>query len=102
MARKRATVKADLELYELDVAGERFIVMSLPTGTSGNSYTQLSAAEREVASDAAAGLSNAAIAKKRGRSTRTIANQLASIYRKLGVASRAELAALSLEAKRSK
>ena len=102
MARKRATVKADLELYELDVAGERFIVMSLPTGTSGNSYTQLSAAEREVASDAAAGLSNAAIAKKRGRSARTIANQLASIYRKLGVASRAGLTALALESKHSK
>jgi DNA-binding NarL/FixJ family response regulator len=43
--------------------------------------------------DAAAGLSNAAIARARGRSPRTIANQLQSIYRKLGVASRAEMTA---------
>ncbi len=102
MAQKRNSLKADLELYELDVSGERFIVMSLPSGVSGDSYTQLTAAERQVASDAAAGLSNAAIAKKRGRAVRTIANQLASVYRKLGIASRSELAALALEAERAK
>lgn len=100
MGRKRTRVEADLEVFELAVGGERFVVMSLPARADGNAYAQLSAAEREVATDAAAGLSNAAIAKKRGRSARTIANQLASIYRKLGVASRAELAALTLEPKR--
>jgi len=82
-------------VYELELGGESFVVMSLPTGTT--SPEGLSSAEREVANDAAAGLSNAAIAKKRGRSVRTIANQLASVYRKLSVASRAELAARSLE-----
>jgi DNA-binding CsgD family transcriptional regulator len=54
---------------------------------------KLTACEREVAAAAAAGLSNQEIAVKRGTATRTVANQLASIYRKLGVGSRAELAA---------
>ena len=40
-----------------------------------------------------AGLANAAIARRRGTSARTVANQVASIFRKLGVQSRAELAA---------
>ncbi len=92
MVRKRAGVTADLEVFDLDLGGESFVVMSLPTGTGAAEPEGLSAAERQVAADAASGLSNAAIAKKRGRSPRTIANQLASIYRKLKVASRAELA----------
>lgn len=91
-------MRADLDVFELELGGESFVVMSLPSGASTSELTDgLSAAERQVAGDAAAGLSNAAIAKKRGRSPRTIANQLASIYRKLGVASRAELAARLLE-----
>lgn len=98
MARKRADVSSDLELFELEIGGESFVVMSSPA-TSPAMAEGLSAAEREVAGDAAAGLSNAAIAKKRGRSPRTIANQLASIYRKLGVVSRAELAARLLESR---
>ncbi len=52
----------------------------------------LTRVERLVARDAARGLSTAEIARRRKRSPRTIANQLASIYRKLGIASRAELA----------
>lgn len=99
MVRKRAAVSADLEMFEVKVGGEAYVVMSLPTGTTGP-MDELSAAEREVANDAAAGLSNAAIAKMRSRSPRTIANQLASIFRKLGVSSRAELAARLLERRR--
>jgi len=53
----------------------------------------LTRAEREVAALAAAGLSNLAIARCRGRAIRTVANQMASILHKLGVASRYELAA---------
>ena len=40
-----------------------------------------------------AGMSTTAIAAERGRAERTIANQIAAIYRKLGVGSRSELAA---------
>ncbi len=54
----------------------------------------LSAAEREVVEGALRGESNAEIARRRGRSARTIANQLASAYRKLRVASRTEIAAV--------
>ena len=39
------------------------------------------------------GFSNAEIAEARGTSTRTVANQLAALYRKLGVTSRSELVA---------
>jgi DNA-binding CsgD family transcriptional regulator len=51
----------------------------------------LSRAEREVATLAYEGLSNAEIATRRGTSERTVANQLASVYRKLHVSSRDEL-----------
>jgi DNA-binding CsgD family transcriptional regulator len=37
------------------------------------------------------GASNQDIARTRGVSVRTVANQLAAVYRKLGVRSRAEL-----------
>ncbi len=54
----------------------------------------LTTAERAVASLALAGHDNAAIARLRGTSVRTVANLLARCFRKLGVSSRAELAAL--------
>ena len=53
----------------------------------------LTQAERDVALAVARGLSNAQIGKERQASPRTIANQVAAIMKKLGVSSRAELAA---------
>ena len=53
----------------------------------------LTPAERSVARALLLGQSNAEIARLRGSSPRTIANQVAGIFRKLGVRSRAELAA---------
>lgn len=53
----------------------------------------LGAVERVVAMMALEGLSNAAIAKRRAVSPRTIANQLANVFRKMNVGSRNELAA---------
>src|SRR5262245_23551174 len=52
-----------------------------------------SPAEREVAAAIAVGCSNAAIAKRRGTSVRTVENQIYGIFRKLGIGSRSELAA---------
>ncbi|MCC6872924.1 MAG: helix-turn-helix transcriptional regulator [Sandaracinaceae bacterium] len=52
---------------------------------------RLSPAEREVARDLADGLSIQAIARRRGVAARTVANQMQSLYRKLGVRSRDEL-----------
>lgn len=57
------------------------------------SLERLTAAERTVVELAVEGLGNEAIARVRGVSLRTVANQLAAAYRKLGVGSRVELAA---------
>lgn len=51
----------------------------------------LSGAEREVTVRVVEGLDHEAIARMRGTSKRTIANQIAAAYRKLGISGRAEL-----------
>lgn len=71
--------------------GDDEIIVAFPI--EGGKDAALTIAESEVVRDMLAGLSNAAIARSRGRSARTIANQVASILRKLGVRSRVELAA---------
>lgn len=53
--------------------------------------TRLTEAERIVARLAADGMTNDEIARARGTSVRTIANQMAGILRKLGVSSRADI-----------
>ena len=55
----------------------------------------LTASEADVMTLILEGLSNKEIAKRRGRAVRTIANQIASLFRKLGVNSRSELMALN-------
>jgi len=57
-----------------------------PTALAG-----LTAAERAVLTLVVGGASNAAIASARGTSVRTVANQVASLLRKLDAASRFEL-----------
>jgi DNA-binding NarL/FixJ family response regulator len=52
----------------------------------------LSPCERQIVFLALDGLSNAAIASRRQTSARTIANQLASVYQRVGVSGRLELA----------
>jgi DNA-binding NarL/FixJ family response regulator len=49
----------------------------------------LTPAEADVARLLGCGLSNAGIAARRGSSERTVANQVASIFRKMGLGSRA-------------
>lgn len=75
-----------------EVAGEALAVLSVPLA-SATVLSMLTEAERDVAERAIAGSSNRAIARARGTSERTVANQLASIFHKVGVGSRAELAA---------
>ena len=53
----------------------------------------LTEAERAVALHLMAGASNAEIAAARGCAVRTVCNQVQSLFKKLGVRSRAELAA---------
>jgi DNA-binding NarL/FixJ family response regulator len=73
--------------------GDELVALSFPLALPG-ALSSLSAAEREVASAVLEGKCTAEIALERRRSARTIANQIASVFRKLGVNSRAELAAV--------
>jgi DNA-binding CsgD family transcriptional regulator len=66
----------------------RYLV--LPTAWCG-ALAKLAPAERDIAERVVRGQSNQSIAKSRGTSARTVANQLQSIYAKLGVSSRYEL-----------
>jgi DNA-binding NarL/FixJ family response regulator len=51
----------------------------------------LTSAEKDIADDILAGLPNNAIGRKRGSSVRTVVNQVASIFKKMGAHSRLEL-----------
>jgi DNA-binding CsgD family transcriptional regulator len=79
----------DLRVHPLQHGARRFIVMSYSTLP----VRRLSAAEREVLTAVLAGRSNAQIAAQRNTQPRTIANQIARAFAKLGVRSRAELVA---------
>jgi len=73
-----------------DYAGEEFIVFSEPVAP--RPCDGLTPSEKEILTDVARGRSNAAIARARGTSVRTVANQIAGLFRKIGASSRAELA----------
>jgi DNA-binding NarL/FixJ family response regulator len=68
------------------VGGDEFLVISEPVDPPPN--VSLTQTELVVAKLVAKGLSNAAIAQKRGTSERTVANQVAALLRKVGVPSR--------------
>lgn len=57
----------------------------------GARFASLSPAERAIAKDVVAGHDTATIARHRGVAVRTVANQLANLFHKLGVQSRREL-----------
>jgi DNA-binding CsgD family transcriptional regulator len=78
-------------MSRFEVGGEELVVLSFPRSVAG--IASLSRAEREVAVLVLEGLTNLEIARRRGTSARTVANQIASIYDKLGVSSRIELVA---------
>ena len=81
--------RSRLSIGRTKAAGREVVVLALPVADAA-----LSEAERGVVAAALRGLSNAEIATERGVSARTVANQLASAYGKLGVRGRSELAAL--------
>jgi DNA-binding CsgD family transcriptional regulator len=82
----------DLEAWEIDLDGHVFVVFEWPTKKQ-ELAAPLTPAERDVLALVLLGESNAAIARRRHRHVRTIANQVASIFRKIGVGSRLELIA---------
>gem|GEM_PF-1141048 len=86
---RSAPIPPGLRVARMKVGGEEVAVLSyrLPPPTLP---ANLSAAERIVALALVGGLSNSEIAKARKTSVRTVANQVASLFQKLGVRSRAE------------
>jgi DNA-binding NarL/FixJ family response regulator len=75
---------------KLDVDGEELIVFGWSAG-SATPPSELSAAEADVLARVIRGESNKQIARVRKTSERTVANQVASVLRKTGAASRFEL-----------
>ncbi len=67
------------------------VVVQLPSRAERR-IAALRPSEQEVARGLISGKTNAEIAAERGTSARTIANQVAAIFRAYGVCSRAELA----------
>jgi DNA-binding CsgD family transcriptional regulator len=88
---ERSGRPADIRASSLQVGDGKYVLLSF--ARSSSVADNLTPAERQVALAALAGLSTADIARMRGSSPRTVANQLATLFRKLGVSSRAELAA---------
>jgi DNA-binding CsgD family transcriptional regulator len=96
----------DLTAWRLKNGLREFALFELPAeaAIAVRIDERLTPAEAEVARSMAAGLTNDEIALGRRTSSRTVANQVASIFRKLGVGSRRELVALAsrLSADRSR
>jgi DNA-binding NarL/FixJ family response regulator len=84
--------RSSLVLGELALGGETLIALGYSDETA-HALSGLTQAEREVAQGVLDGRSQRAIAVERGVSARTVASQVASIYRKVGVSGRRELTA---------
>jgi DNA-binding NarL/FixJ family response regulator len=80
------------KLAEVTVGGDRFLLASCPL-VDQQSLAELTDAERDVVTHLIAGSTTADIAWRRGSSISTVSSQLQTLYRKLGVHSRSELAA---------
>ena len=81
------------------LAGDDELIVAsfpLPAALRGRPRPALTAAEREVMAALLDGRSYADIARGRRRSVNTVAKQAGSAFRKLGVSSRGELAALGI------
>jgi DNA-binding CsgD family transcriptional regulator len=85
-----ALMPASASYFTDTLLGEDLLVIELPSPC--DEWDWLTKAEREIAELVLGGASNREMAEVRGCSVRTVANQLQSVFRKLGVASRAELA----------
>ena len=84
----------------LDVEGDEFLLLAFPA--EPGDLSGLTSAEQEVASALLQGRSYQEIARQRGTTSGTVANQVRSIFRKIGVRSRAELAKKASSGQRKK
>jgi DNA-binding CsgD family transcriptional regulator len=81
---------------EFEANGEQLVSLRAPIPIRLDLESKMSAAETHVAWLTCDGLSNREIAEIRGSSERTVANQIGSLFQKLGIARRTELAMLLL------
>ncbi len=88
---------AQAQRFELGGVEYALLSYPLPPDTLDEGLT---ASERAIADLVLRGLSTAEISRRRRRAERTVANQIASLFRKLGVRSRRELTALFLSRER--
>lgn len=91
MSRERVGIRKPeaLAVRTLEVDGERFAIFEWETNP--RDVSMLSPAERAVLELVVKGRSNAQIAAARRCSARTVANQIASLRKKLGAGSRFDL-----------
>ncbi len=89
--RKPGSALPDLDALESDNGELVILSFALPEGAP----VSLTPAESEVIGHLLAGRTNAEIAALRRSSPRTVANQIASLFRKLSVRSRLELVAFT-------
>lgn len=82
-----------VETLRVEIAGEQYLLIGIPQEERRPDWA-VTPAERVLIEGILAGRSNRELADQRGTALRTIANQLQTLYRKLGVTSRAELRAL--------
>ena len=80
-----------LALHEVKIGSDEYVLLSFPIPT-WHLPEGLSEAEQAVVIAVLKGASNEDVARVRGTSPRTVANQLRSIFTKLKVSSRVELA----------
>jgi DNA-binding NarL/FixJ family response regulator len=88
--------------WRFDLGPDAYAILECPSPAAGHLRTGLTPAERHVVALITRGLSNADIARQRGSAPRTVANQAASIFRKLRVGSRLELGALLARGERGR
>ena len=86
----RPSVPDEVEIEIAEIGEDRLAIISWPVVPRSRT-SSLSSAEEAVLRGVALGKSNAEIAKERGTSPRTVANQVAALLGKFGVASRYEL-----------
>jgi DNA-binding NarL/FixJ family response regulator len=81
-------------VYRFQINADEFALLTFSvTEPSPNGIRSLTPSERAVYERLVAGWSTVAIAKERHTSARTVANQVAALYRKLKITSRRELRA---------
>ena len=94
MKRERnPTIPRVLGVFAFAFGRDEFVVLKVPSSRL-EARASLTSAERSVTEGLFEGRSYRDMARERGTSPRTVAGQVRSVFKKLGVSSRSELSAL--------